>query len=168
MQSVQIFISSKKNEKIYRLISAVCVWLCVCVKLFQSCSTLCDHMDYSQSASSILGIFQARILEWFATPSSRGSSQSRDWTCISFISWIGNQVLSSPVLVPPGEGNGNPLQYSCLENPVDREAWWAAVYRFTQSRTQLKWLSMHACIGGENGRPLQYSCLENHRDRGAW
>ena len=28
----------------------------------------------------------------------------------------------------PGEGNGNPLQYSCLENPMDREAWWATVY----------------------------------------
>ena len=37
-----------------------------------------------------------------------------------------------------GEGNGNPLQYSCLENPRDREAWWAAVYGFTQSWTQLK------------------------------
>ena len=33
------------------------------------------------------------------------------------------------------EGNGNPLQYSCLENPVDRGSWWAAVYRVTQSRT---------------------------------
>ena len=40
-----------------------------------------------------------------------------------------------------GEGNGNPLQYSCLENPVGRGAWWAAVYGVTQSRTQLKRLS---------------------------
>ena len=40
-----------------------------------------------------------------------------------------------------GEGNGNPLQYSCLENSVDREAWWAAVHRVAQSRTQLKRLS---------------------------
>ena len=40
-----------------------------------------------------------------------------------------------------GEGNGNPLQCSCLENPRDREAWWAAVYGVTQSRTRLKWLS---------------------------
>ena len=35
----------------------------------------------------------------------------------------------------PGEGIGNPLQYSCLENPVDGGAWWAAVHRVTQSRT---------------------------------
>ena len=40
-----------------------------------------------------------------------------------------------------GEGNGNPLQYSCLENPRDRGAWWAAVYGVVQSWTWLKWLS---------------------------
>ena len=41
----------------------------------------------------------------------------------------------------PGGGHGNPLQYSCLENPRDRGAWWAAVYGMAQSRTRLKWLS---------------------------
>ena len=40
-----------------------------------------------------------------------------------------------------GEGNGNPLQCSCLENPRDRGAWWAAIYRVAQSWTQLKQLS---------------------------
>ena len=40
-----------------------------------------------------------------------------------------------------GEGNGNPLQSSCLENPRDGGAWWAAVYGVAQSRTRLKWLS---------------------------
>ena len=40
-----------------------------------------------------------------------------------------------------GEGNGNPLQCSCLENPRDRGAWWAAVYGVTRSWTWLKWLS---------------------------
>ena len=40
-----------------------------------------------------------------------------------------------------GEGNGNPLQCSCLENPRDVEVWWAAVYGVTQSRTLLKRLS---------------------------
>ena len=40
-----------------------------------------------------------------------------------------------------GEGNGNPLQYSCLENPRNRGAWWAAVYGVAQSRTLLKQLS---------------------------
>ena len=41
----------------------------------------------------------------------------------------------------PGEGNGNPLQYSCLENPRDRRACWPAIYGVTQSQTRLKWLS---------------------------
>ena len=41
----------------------------------------------------------------------------------------------------PGEGNGDPLQYSCLENPMDGRAWWATVLGVTQSRTQLKRLS---------------------------
>ena len=40
-----------------------------------------------------------------------------------------------------GEGNGNPLQRSCLENPRDSVAWWAAVYGVAQSRTRLKRLS---------------------------
>ena len=40
-----------------------------------------------------------------------------------------------------GEGDGNPVQCSCLENPRDKGAWWAAVYGVTQSWTRLKWLS---------------------------
>ena len=40
-----------------------------------------------------------------------------------------------------GEGNGNPLQCSCQENPRDGGAWWAAIYGVAQSRTRLKWLS---------------------------
>ena len=36
----------------------------------------------------------------------------------------------------PGEGNGNPLQYSCLENPMDGEAWWATVHGVAQSQTE--------------------------------
>ena len=46
----------------------------------------------------------------------------------------------------PGEGNGNPLQYSCLENPMDRGAWRATVRGVTKSQTRLKRLNMHARI----------------------
>ena len=42
----------------------------------------------------------------------------------------------------PGGGHGNPLQYSCLENPMDRGAWWAIVHRVTKSQTRLNRLSM--------------------------
>ena len=84
-----------------------------------------------------------------------------------------------------GEGNGNPLQCSCLENPRDMGAWWAAVYGVAQSQTRLKRLSSSSNIkkgkqlynfikylmmtsGEGNGNPLQYSCLENPMDGGAW
>ena len=45
----------------------------------------------------------------------------------------------------PGDGHGNPLQYSCLENPMDRGAPRAAVHRVAKSQKWLKWLSMHIC-----------------------
>ena len=45
-----------------------------------------------------------------------------------------------------GEGNGNPLQWSCLENPRDRGAWWASVYGVAQSRTRLKDLAAAAAM----------------------
>ena len=68
-----------------------------------------------------------------------------------------------------GEGNGNPLRCSCLENPRDGGAWWAAVYGVTQSRTRLKWLSSsNQAILEKAMAPLQYSCLENPTDGGAW
>ena len=43
----------------------------------------------------------------------------------------------------PGGGHGNPLQYSCLENPMNRGVWWALVHKVAQSWTLLKWLSTH-------------------------
>ena len=44
----------------------------------------------------------------------------------------------------PGKGNSNPLQYSCLENPMDRGTWRATVHRVTKNQTWLKWLSTYA------------------------
>ena len=44
--------------------------------------------------------------------------------------------------ITPGEGNGNPLQYSCLENPRDDGSWWVAIYGVAQSQTRLKRLSI--------------------------
>ena len=56
-----------------------------------------------------------------------------------------------------GEGNGNPLQCSCLENPRDGGAWWAAVYGVSQSRTRLKWLSRSSSstLGKDKDNELQ-------------
>ena len=113
-------------------------------------------------------------------------------------------MVSCPIIVRPfwvyccalcevGEGNDTPLQHSCLENPMDGGAWYAAVHGVAKSRTWLsdftfnreleyitfkvvrvklgrKWatsLSL-SCIGEGNGNPLQCSCLENPREGGAW
>ena len=46
----------------------------------------------------------------------------------------------------PGGGNDNSLQYSCLENPMDRGAWWATVHRVAKSHTRLKQLSTHVIL----------------------
>ena len=88
---------------------------------------------------------------------------------------------------PPEEGHGNPLQYFCLEKPMDEKAWQATVHRVAKNRTLLKRLSTHThaqstkrlsnllkftqLVGSSregNGTPLQYSCLENPMDGGAW
>ena len=60
-----------------------------------------------------------------------------------------------------GEGNGNPLQYSCLENPRSREAWWAAVYEVAQSRTRLKRLSSSS----SNDDPISETAKETQMYR---
>ena len=71
-------------------------------------------------------------IPWTEEPGRLQSMGSRrvglDWTTSLSLSCI-------------GEGNGNPLQCSCLENPRDGEAWWAALYGVAQSWTRLKWLS---------------------------
>ena len=85
---------------------------------------------YSQKAMAPHSSTPAWKISWMEEPERLQSMGSlgvgHNWT--TSLWWI-------------GEGNGNPLQYSCLENPRDRGAWWAAVYWVAQSRTWLKWLS---------------------------
>ena len=71
-----------------------CVCVCACVHVCaRSCLTLPDPMNCSPPGFSVHGVFQARILEWVAISSSRGSSKPRDQTCISFISCVGRWIL---------------------------------------------------------------------------
>ena len=89
---------------------------------------------------------------------------AKSWTWLSHwteLSWMVALVVENPPAsvrdvkdegsIPgsgrsPGGGNGNPLQYSCLENPMDGGAWRAIVHGVAQSWTQLKWLSTHATV----------------------
>ena len=68
-------------------------WVHVCMLTCFHCVQLYDPMDCSPSGSSFHGILQARILEWVAMPFSRGSSWSRDWTHVSFVTWTGRPIL---------------------------------------------------------------------------
>ena len=63
-----------------------CVYICMHAKSLQSCPTMCESMDCTPPGSSVHGILQARILEWVAMPSSRGTSQPRDRTQNSYMS----------------------------------------------------------------------------------
>ena len=63
-------------------------------KSLQLCPTLCDPIDGSPPGSSVHGIFQARILEWVATPFSQGSSWPRDWTHVSCVSCIAGRFFT--------------------------------------------------------------------------
>ena len=101
--------------------------------------------------------------------------------------------LTDVVLIPglgrsSGEGNGNPLQYARVENPMAREAWWATAHSVTKSQIWLRWLSTYVFPGGsmvknllsnpmlvrywvgkipwKGGYPCQYSCLENSMEPG--
>ena len=68
---------------------------CVYVPSLQSCLTLCDPVDCSLPGSSVHEILQARILEWVAMPSSRGSSQPRGRTHFSCGSWTAGRFLTA-------------------------------------------------------------------------
>ena len=102
-----------------------------------------DWSDLATAAAAALGKEKAMTthsstlawkIPWMEEPGGLQSMGSRrvgdDWA-----------TLLSLSLSCIGEGNGNPLQWSCLENPRDRGAWWAAIYGVTQSWTRLKWLS---------------------------
>ena len=113
---------------------------------------------YSESESCCKSYLVEILIIWGKSPKSWLRESAKGWGIFSL--WCKCREVYGQ--------NGNPLQYSCLENTVVREAWWAAVHGVTQSQTWLKWLSMHAYIEEGNGNPLQYSCLENPRDGGAW
>ena len=66
---------------------------CVHAKSLQLCLTLCNAVDYSPCCSSVHGILEARILEWVAMPTSKGSSWPRDWTRVSSVCCTGRWVL---------------------------------------------------------------------------
>ena len=116
----------------------------------QSCPTLSDPMDCSLPDSSAQGIFQARVLEWVAIAFSifahyvdpfqsgpRGKEPACQCRSRRDAGSIPRSRRSS------GGGHGNPIEYSCLENPMNRGAWLATVHKVTQGQTWLKQFCTH-------------------------
>ena len=64
----------------------------------------------------------------------------------AFICVCGSKIHFTVTLRSNGEGNGTPLQYSCLENPMDRDAWWAVVHGVAKSQTRLSDFTFTFCF----------------------
>ena len=100
----------------------------------------------SQNELSSVPFMKSSLSDWYInyfsfqvalavknTPASAGD--------VGLIPWLGRS---------PGEGNGNPLQYSCLGNPMDRGAWWATVHEVSKSQTQVSNQGKHVVYSGKS------------------
>ena len=85
-------------------------FVCMCAKSLQLSPLLCNTMDHSPPGSSVHGLLQVRILEWVAMPSSRGSSQPRDRTQVS---WIVGRFFTIPS-EPPENPSRNMVNMQIL------------------------------------------------------
>ena len=126
----------------------MCVCVCVCVQSLQSCLNLCNLVDCSLPVSSVLGILQARILEWVAMPSSRGSFQPKDPIRISCVSCIAGGFFTT-------EPHGKPVLWVLLlfSHVVMSDFWWA--HGLQNARLPCPLPSLRAC---SNSCPLNWWC----------
>ena len=136
---------------------------------FLICSFNILHGNFSISTSQYmcLAFFQRR--QWHPTPILLPGKCHGQRRLVGCIPW-GREELDMTERLPfhfslscMGEGNGNPLQCSCLENPRDGRAWWAAIYGVAQSWTRLKRLSSSSSSSNQftsflsSYFPLQFS-----------
>ena len=124
----------------------VCVCVCICVHMYV-CVYVYVYIHTSQMCVCICVCVCVCVCVCMYFP-----GVPRDWTWHHMLALRANaRGVRDSGSIPglgrfPGGGNGNPLQYSCWESPIDRGAWWATVHSIAKSWTLLKWLSMHAYI----------------------
>ena len=146
-----------------------CVQMCLHVhaKSLQSCPALCDPMDCGSPGFAVHGILQARIVEWVAMPSSRGSSQPRDQTHISYVSCIGMQVLyhqchpGSPNMPPGLIVSAHWVRKSWEQNRASILASQEWFYKDLWSLSPYKNQELHACITVKNFRACNLKIATN-------
>ena len=115
--------------------------LCLCISIFCCCWMQATHIgwNYKGHILNILvhirvsGLRQYLMISISLNPPAN-AGDIRD---AGFILGLGRS---------PGGRHGNPLQCSCLENPMDRGVWWVTVHGVTKNWTQLRWLSMHSFL----------------------
>ena len=131
------------------------------------------YTDGDKGGITISGrqFFYPRIREYNSKITRQIKSLNVKEKILNFYDKLQENIFRTTVYISIGEGNGNPLQYSCLENSMDGGAWWAAVHGVTKSWTRLSDFIFFLSIvpfGEANGNPLQGSCLENPMDGEAW
>ena len=94
-----MYLDFYRKKQLYFEVVSVCV--CMRAQSLQLCLTLGDTMDCSLPGSSVHGILQATILEWVAMPSFRGSSQPRDQTHVSWVSYTVGEFFTTETLGKP-------------------------------------------------------------------
>ena len=126
---IYLFIGCAGSLLLWGLFSSCSKW-----ELFSSCGVLPSHSEKAMAPHSSTLAWK---IPWTEGPGGLQSMRSLG---------VGHDWATSLSLSCVGEGNGNPLQHSCLENPRDGGAWWAAIYGVTQSRTRLKRLSSSSLL----------------------
>ena len=118
------------------------VWYHIPLPMVDAANIMENHIEVVRSLKEF-----ASWRQWHPTPVLL-PGKSHGWRSLVGCSPWGHEESDTTERLPfhfslscIGEGNGNPLQCSCLENPRDGGAWWAAVYGVAQGRTWLKWLS---------------------------
>ena len=122
--------------------------------LFLTCILYNKAVNKSKAFSWVLWIALANYHTWDRVMGFSGGSDSKELVCnagdLGLIPGLGRSL---------GGGHGNPLQCSCLENPVDKGAWWTTVHKVAKSQTQLKQSSTLVCL-------CRFFCL--WREVGEW
>ena len=131
--------------KKFHLISCLPHFIFLLLKLLLDVRSSCSVFHFPTSfIFSFILLFCILRISSYPTPSLEKAMAPHSSTLASKIPWGSEESHTTErlhfhfSLSCTGEGNGNPLQCSCLENPRDGGAWWAAVYEVAQSRTQLK------------------------------
>ena len=119
--------------------------MCAVCSAAPPCPTLCNPLDYSPPGSPVRGISQARIVEWVAMPSSRGSSWPKDWTWVS----VSPALQAESTDEPQGSPTTPQPKFNWLETPWKREMHF---WNETQTWPEINRSNRHIWATNSNGK----------------